>query len=173
MDTATRLFTEIGMESTSLRRIADELGVTKAALYYYFPSKRELTYAIASPVALGLEALVSRLETDSDITPQGVLEAYFDFTIEHLHLYQLLLRNPGIMVDLDLVPKFLECGRRFEVIVFGPDATAEQRVRATMAFGGVGDCALLLQDVPTDELRDATVKSACDVLRIEWRRTES
>jgi AcrR family transcriptional regulator len=39
---ALELFTEHGYEQTSLREIAEQLGVTKAALYYHFKSKEEL-----------------------------------------------------------------------------------------------------------------------------------
>jgi AcrR family transcriptional regulator len=37
METATRLFSERGYSATRLNDIALELGVTRAALYYYFP----------------------------------------------------------------------------------------------------------------------------------------
>jgi AcrR family transcriptional regulator len=39
---ALELFTEHGYDKTSLREIAERLGVTKAALYYHFKSKEEL-----------------------------------------------------------------------------------------------------------------------------------
>ncbi len=42
LDVALELFTEQGYEKTSLREIADRLGVTKAALYYHFPSKGDI-----------------------------------------------------------------------------------------------------------------------------------
>ena len=38
---ALELFAEQGYERTSLREIAERLGVTKAALYYHFKSKEE------------------------------------------------------------------------------------------------------------------------------------
>ena len=41
-DVALELFTEQGYEKTSLREIAERLGVTKAALYYHFKSKDEI-----------------------------------------------------------------------------------------------------------------------------------
>jgi AcrR family transcriptional regulator len=45
---ATRLFVERGYRATSLQDVAEVLGVTRPALYYYFPSKEELLYAILS-----------------------------------------------------------------------------------------------------------------------------
>ena len=39
---ALELFAEQGYERTSLREIAERLGVTKAALYYHFKSKEDI-----------------------------------------------------------------------------------------------------------------------------------
>jgi AcrR family transcriptional regulator len=43
---ATDLFSENGVDGTSLRMIADQVGVTKGAIYHYFPSKDELHASI-------------------------------------------------------------------------------------------------------------------------------
>jgi AcrR family transcriptional regulator len=43
---ATALFSEFGVDSTSMRMIAERLGVTKAALYYHFESKDRLHFQI-------------------------------------------------------------------------------------------------------------------------------
>ena len=46
LDVALDLFTEQGFDATSLRQIAERLGVTKAALYYYFESKDDILLAL-------------------------------------------------------------------------------------------------------------------------------
>ncbi len=52
LEVAARLFSEQGFAGTSIRDIADELGVTKAALYYHFPSKDAiLGELVAQPLA--------------------------------------------------------------------------------------------------------------------------
>jgi AcrR family transcriptional regulator len=48
LSVATRMFVEGGYRATSLQDVADVLGVTRPALYYYFTSKEELLYAILS-----------------------------------------------------------------------------------------------------------------------------
>jgi len=41
---AARIFNEKGYHATSLDEVADEIGVTKTALYYYFRNKEQLLY---------------------------------------------------------------------------------------------------------------------------------
>ena len=42
---ALDLFSSQGYEQTSLREIADRVGLTKASLYYHYPSKQALLLA--------------------------------------------------------------------------------------------------------------------------------
>lgn len=44
LSVASRMFNEAGYHGTSLDDIANEVGVTKAALYYYFKNKEQLLY---------------------------------------------------------------------------------------------------------------------------------
>lgn len=41
-ETAAKLFSENGYKSTSMREIAEAVGVTKAALYYHYPNKEDI-----------------------------------------------------------------------------------------------------------------------------------
>lgn len=53
-DTAAEIFFKNGYNATSLNQIADELGITKAGLYYYVESKQDLLYQI---ITLGLNSV--------------------------------------------------------------------------------------------------------------------
>lgn len=58
LDVALDLFTEKGFDGTSLREIAEKLDVTKAALYYYFPSKDDILTALHMRIhEVGREAM--------------------------------------------------------------------------------------------------------------------
>jgi AcrR family transcriptional regulator len=48
LDTAKSLFIQQGYHGLAMRQISDELGVSKAALYYHFKDKEELFLAIIS-----------------------------------------------------------------------------------------------------------------------------
>ena len=48
-DVASELFSEKGVQRTSLQDIATRLGITKPALYYHFSSREELVRSILQP----------------------------------------------------------------------------------------------------------------------------
>jgi AcrR family transcriptional regulator len=56
--TALDLFTEQGYDATSLREIAERLGVTKAALYYHFKTKESILDSIIEDLAAALDELI-------------------------------------------------------------------------------------------------------------------
>lgn len=60
---AERLFVERGYRGISMREIADEVGVTKAALYYHFRDKEQLFVALLDSVVDELAALVEQCRT--------------------------------------------------------------------------------------------------------------
>lgn len=57
---ATRLFVERGFDGTSMREIADACGVTKAALYYHYPSKADLLLDIVDTYLEAVSQAVAR-----------------------------------------------------------------------------------------------------------------
>jgi AcrR family transcriptional regulator len=59
-ETALRLFARDGVEGTSLQSIADDIGVTKAAVYYHYRSKDDLVLGVLAPVFTELDAVLDR-----------------------------------------------------------------------------------------------------------------
>jgi AcrR family transcriptional regulator len=63
LDVALDLFTEQGYDQTSLREIAEQLGLTKAALYYHFASKEAIFLALhlrLHAIAAGSSAILAQ-----------------------------------------------------------------------------------------------------------------
>lgn len=69
IDIACRLFARRGYEGTSLRDIAEEAKITKAALYYHFPNKEALYHRI---VLDSLRALIDSVRGAVDLAPTGL-----------------------------------------------------------------------------------------------------
>jgi AcrR family transcriptional regulator len=70
---AIRLFAERGFAGTSLQDIADALGITRPALYYYVKSKDDLLAKLAADVAGGSAAQMTQIAERADLDPVGKL----------------------------------------------------------------------------------------------------
>jgi AcrR family transcriptional regulator len=71
---AARTFNRRGFHTATLDDVADELGVTKPAIYYYAKSKDELLLACAQMAA---EALELALTSTTDLPPAERLRRFF------------------------------------------------------------------------------------------------
>jgi AcrR family transcriptional regulator len=65
LDAARALFADRGYAGTSMRDLAEQLGMTKAALYYHFPGKAQILLALVEPLLDELEALGGRGREDA------------------------------------------------------------------------------------------------------------
>ncbi len=63
---ASLLFSKYGYSGLGMRKIAQELGISKSALYHYFPTKRDLFLASTDSITKGeTEALTAKSESQS------------------------------------------------------------------------------------------------------------
>lgn len=98
LDTALGLFTVHGVEGTSLQMIADALGVTKAAVYYHFKTKDEITEAVAEPALRELSAILDHAATLRRHGAQVdyVVDAFVDLIVRNRVLVAVFCTDPGI-----------------------------------------------------------------------------
>src|SRR5246127_4312201 len=77
-EVALELFAEQGYEKTSLREIAERLGVTKAALYYHFKSKEDIVHSFTDDYFAEIDDLVdwAKDQPRNDATRCGILQRY-------------------------------------------------------------------------------------------------
>lgn len=104
---ALRLFTEQGYEATSLRQIADELGINKASLYYYFDSKEAILQSVFEERGIEAEQLLTWLR-EQPRTPEllsaAVLRWVDTFTADKLQGIRFISANPLIARTLTSGP---------------------------------------------------------------------
>lgn len=82
LERAAQLFVERGVAGTSVRDIADAMGLTRPALYYYFPSKEALLKELVSGVT-GVGAVeIQRLRRRTDLTATEKLTSIVRSTAE-------------------------------------------------------------------------------------------
>lgn len=161
---ARELFAEKGVQRTSLRDIAARLGITKPALYYHFESREDLVRSIVQPLIEGGEQYVGECEQAAHLTPTELLEGYFDYFYRYRADLVLVVSELSTIADLGLIDSMLAWRERLGRVIFGPDPTLEQGVRAVIALGGLQDCCLQFPDAPADALRAAGVTGALAAL---------
>ncbi len=84
LDVSLRLFSEKGFARTSVRDIARDAGITDAAIYYHFASKRDLFEALFEE--RGITPAISQLEQATFTEPPlEVLTALAVVALEILH----------------------------------------------------------------------------------------
>jgi AcrR family transcriptional regulator len=168
-DVARALFSQKGVQRTSLQDIADRLGITKPALYYHFSSREDLVRSILQPLIDEGERFVTgheRRRKSLRATPRELLEGYFDFHFKHRADLLLVVSELTTLADLGLIDRMLAWRERLTKLVFGSRPTLEQSTRAVIAFGGLQDCCLQFPDAEYDALRVATVDGAMAALGI-------
>ena len=166
-DVARELFTEKGVQRTSLQDIADRLGITKPALYYHFRSREDLVRSILQPLFDEGEAFVAGQENRRGAnrpSPREVLQGYFDFHYRHRADLVLIVSELTTLADLGLIDALLAWRDRLGKVVFGRRPTLDQSVRAVIAFGGLQDCCLQFPDTPYEQLLRAGLDGAMAAL---------
>lgn len=163
-EVARELFAEKGVQRTSLQDIAARLGITKPALYHHFSSREDLVRSIVAPLIDGGEQFVAECERSDGLTPTELLERYFDYFYAHRAALVTVVSELSTIADLGLIDSMLAWRERLGRVIFGPDLTLEQDVRAVIALGGLQDCCLQFPDTPAEALRAAGVAGALDAL---------
>ncbi|MEV6771082.1 TetR/AcrR family transcriptional regulator [Nocardia sp. NPDC051030] len=151
-DAAVQLFSTKGFEQSSLREVADAVGITKASLYYHYASKVDLLIAIIEPMFDDHRALVEKLD-EIPHSPQSVREVL----TEHVHS-MLSHRTIGVLCMRDTVaivnalgnryPDMMEMHRRMCQWLAGPGADEETTLRAAAAMQVLGAALMSKESVP-------------------------
>jgi AcrR family transcriptional regulator len=95
IDAATMLFIERGYTGTSVRDIAERLGMTKGSLYYHFESKEDLLHAAVSPL---LDGVAKFLCVVHDAGPMGAerVRELVDLLDAHAPMVRSLSTDPAV-----------------------------------------------------------------------------
>jgi len=98
LDTAAHLFNRKGFGNTSLSDVADHLGITKNALYYYVQSKEDLIYQCYR-LAVALNEEMLQKADQPGLTGRQKLESWLRLIISDKH------GNIVVMTELPSLPE--------------------------------------------------------------------
>jgi AcrR family transcriptional regulator len=171
---ALELFAEQGYEKTSLREIAERLGVTKAALYYHFKSKEDIVHSFTDDYFAEIDALVewAREQPRTEATRLEILDRYVGIVIASSEVFRFLEQNRAAVQSIhgnskERLALFRDRLDGLVNLIAGQDAPLRDRVRATTAVLAAGaSCMFYLQQVDDpDKLRAIIVEIATDLTR--------
>lgn len=149
LDAARRLFVSQGYQHTSIREIAEQLGVTKTAVLYHFPTKADILAAVAEPFLDDLATTLANARTRQDVLG-GMLDVY----LRHRTLLRdNLTHDLALLSQASVVHRFAELMFEASRKVAGPDPDLRQKVRAAQAIAALSDPVIALADEPADLLR--------------------
>jgi AcrR family transcriptional regulator len=166
LKTASRMFTELGYDATSMQAIADELGLTKSAVCCHFPDKREVLFAIARRTARQYAAMlnsVSRLPS-GPVRVNAMIEQYVDLTVANREMQIQRRTDPGIRREMEAAGTVETLRRRGLEVLFGTSPAPAQRI----AYYLVVDFEHILdglRDLADEELRALLTATARRLLR--------
>ncbi|WP_159844583.1 TetR/AcrR family transcriptional regulator [Nocardia sp. CY41] len=161
-DAAVKLFGAKGFEQTSLREVADAVGITKASLYYHYASKLDLLLAIIDPIVDHMRSVVDDLERmphDAESIRQ-VLRTYLRGLIHHRDAGALVVRDTVAIINAmaDRYPDLMDASQALREWLAGPDATEEAQLRACAALEVIGVALVSKELVPGAD--DSLVESS-------------
>ena len=97
LEAAERIFIAEGYEGATIRRIADEVGVSSTALYMHFPDKGAILLEICEQtikVLLERNREIAGKPIDAVVRLKMMLEAYMLWGMDHPNPYQLVYSVP-------------------------------------------------------------------------------
>lgn len=168
---ARELFAERGVQHTSLRDIADRLGLTKPALYYHFDSREALLQSIVEPMIADMDAFLVAREAAAPVDPRALLADYFDLLVRHGDTLALLVNDLSTLGELKLTARMFDWRRRLAALLIGGEPTLAAQVRAMVALGGLSDCAVVFPGAPKDRVKAAAVEAAGAALGLAAARS--
>jgi AcrR family transcriptional regulator len=159
---ALELFAEQGYERTSLREIAERLGVTKAALYYHFKSKEDIVRSFTEDYFCRLDALIA-WGTDQPrtaTTAHEMLDGYITILLDGSEVFLFLERNQASLRSPDggkhRFEQFRPRLNAMVQIITGPGAPPRSRVRAMAAiFAASASCMFFTHETLKPGTADA------------------
>ncbi|GAA0637231.1 TetR family transcriptional regulator [Sporichthya brevicatena] len=152
LSTALDLFSRDGYDAVSMRAIAEELGVTKAALYHHFTSKEEIARELVGSYLDAVEETVTWAEQARPDLDE-LLARWADLVrAQGLQVGKFINANQRLMRELGLVsgegPR--RAVDRIAATVVGPEAPPELRLQVRMALLAMHMAAIASEGLPLE-----------------------
>jgi AcrR family transcriptional regulator len=140
LDAAVALFAEHGVHGTSLQMIADRVGVSKAAVYYQFPSKEGIALEVIRPCIEDIARVIKIADGLPDPLQRRAVAAsgLVEMVVRHRRLAVVFYGDPAIDALMTSDLDFKAVNDRLRDLMEGPDRNDVDRVSFSVFCFGVG-----------------------------------
>nr|WP_062341629.1 TetR/AcrR family transcriptional regulator [Herbidospora sakaeratensis] len=166
---ALELFTEQGYEATSLREIAEALGVTKAALYYHFKTKEDIVAGMVLDRIATLDVIIDELRAHDTVTPEvrrAAVVRYAEGAYEGRAITRFMERNPTAMKHHPVMLRMREKVMELSELLIDHDQPLTRRLKHGLALFAIHAVGFMLPDPKIDENEkyEASLKVALELI---------
>lgn len=159
---ALELFARHGVGGTSLQMIADQLGVTKAAVYHQFKTKDEIVIAAGEAELAQLLPIIQAAEAQRSVRKQRqeLLAGMVDLAVESRRAVRSMLGDPALVDLFNRNELFRDVMRRLRRLLVGDDHSPEARVRPAMLIAAISGAVIhpFVADIEDDVLREELLR---------------
>src|SRR5215813_12458323 len=133
---AFELFATQGYEKTSLREVAEQLGVTKAALYYHFKTKEEIVQSTVEDYLKSIDELIAWAEGQPRTleTRQELIRRYAELVAAGGRSMRFFHQNPAHGAKLG--EEFRARMHKLFALLIDEGAELTDKIRAVLAQFG-------------------------------------
>lgn len=155
-EVALELFAERGYDQTTLRGIADRLGVTQAAVYYHYRTKEDILSSLLDEQIEGMDEIIEwgRTLLPGPERRLGVLERYsalLGATFEKApQLIRFLQESQTSIKDMAAGAGMRERFHGLKALLVDPAADIEEQLNAQLALLALHLGTFALDDVDVD-----------------------
>jgi AcrR family transcriptional regulator len=145
INAALKLFAQKGVGGTSLRMIANELGVTVAAVYHQYRTKDEIIFTAVESELRRLEAVVDAAEAEATAADarEALITGMVDLAVGGVGRHvSAVLSDPVVTGSFDRHARFLELIPRMRRLLMGADTAQEPRVRTATLIAALNGTAI-------------------------------
>lgn len=173
LSVALRLFADQGYESTSMRQIGEQLGITKAALYYHFTSKEAIVRALIENMMAEVTTLVEwarAQEPGHDLRHEVLARWSAIMHTQGLRMFRFLGANYRLVRDIRGEPGrpggMASAVRELFSILTPPDASVEDQLRVRFSLLIIIMTGMAARDLDAgeDDILDAAARISAGLL---------
>lgn len=154
LEVALRLFNDKGYDATSLQDIADEMGLTKPAVYYHYKGKGEILRDLAEPARQAVADLMPlvRAAPTADERVNTLIDGLVELLLDRRDVMRVVAQQPALRRDMQGALGIDQLVENMIEGFFGPQPTLDQRF-AAYSSAAFARGVWVLGDVPEDVLR--------------------